>query len=126
MMSMGGYKKVAKIIVTIIVLWMVVNYWTDFELRSKAHECKKQLSDSGLYLAELCLLQWNPGGDSDYLGRVYDAKTGTLLVERMFQSPVPQVSWWKSEYVLFERGGRGSGLVNLPPSLFDRLTAKLP
>jgi hypothetical protein len=107
-------------------LWVAVNYWIGADLRSKAHDCRKAPSDGGRYIAELCLLRWNPAGNSDYPGRVYNAKGGELLAERTFSTPVPELSWWKEESVSFERGGDDSSWVILPPSLYDRLLAKFP
>ena len=108
------------------VLWIAVHYWIGADLRSKAHDCKKTPSHGGRYIAELCLLRWNPGNDSDYLGRVYDAKNNELLAEQTFRTPVPELQWWKEDNVSFSRGGDDSSWVILPPSLYDRLLAKLP
>jgi hypothetical protein len=108
------------------ILWTTVNYWNSAELRSKAHDCRKTSSEGGRYTAELCLLQWIPGDDSIYLGRVYNAKNSELLVERTFSTPVPELSWWKEKAVSFAKGGDDSSWVALPPSLYDRLLAKLP
>ncbi|MCX4144786.1 MULTISPECIES: hypothetical protein [Paraburkholderia] len=113
-------------IASVAVLWIAVNYWIGADLRSKAHDCRKTPSDGGRYIAELCLLRWNPGNDSDYVGRVYDAKNSELLAERTFSTPVPELSWWKEDNVSFSRGGDDSSWVILPPSLYDRLLAKLP
>ncbi len=110
----------------VAVLWVAVNYGIGVGLRSKARDCKKSLSNGGRYIAELCLLRWNPGDDSDYIGRVYDAKNGELLVKRTFSTPVPKLSWWKEESVSFSSGGDDSSWVVLPPSMYDRLRAKLP
>lgn len=116
----------AKCIAITAVLIFALQYWTNARVRSNASDCKKASSDSGHYTAELCLLQWNPGDDSEYLGRVYDSRNGELLVERTFSTPVPQLSWWKDENVSFSRGGDEASLVTLPPSLLDRLRARLP
>ncbi|MFM0338963.1 hypothetical protein [Paraburkholderia fungorum] len=110
----------------VAVLWVAVNYWIGVDLRSKAHDCKKASSDGGRYIAELCLLRWNPGNDSDYVGRVYDAKDGELLAKRTFSTPAPELSWWKDESVSFSSGGDDSSWVILPPSVYDRLLARLP
>ena len=119
-------KKSVRRIAIVVVLGSAVKYWMDVGLRSKAHECQKKASASGRYMAELCLLQWNPGDESEYRGRVYDARNGQLLVERTFRTPVPELAWGKDENVSFSRGGDDSSLVTLPPSLYDRLTAQLP
>ncbi|WP_434114827.1 hypothetical protein [Paraburkholderia caffeinilytica] len=116
----------ARRIASAAVLWIIVNYWISADLRSKARDCSKTSSDGGRYTAELCLLRWNPGGDSDYIGRVYNAKDGELLAERTFRTPVPELSWWKDENVSFSRGGDDSSLVTLPPTLYDRLLAQIP
>ena len=110
----------------VIILALAASYWAGARQRSKATGCDKVPSNSGRYVAELCLLQWNPSGNSDYLGRVYEAKTGKLLARREFSSPVPELSWWKDESLSFERGGDDSSRIKLPPSLYDRLLAELP
>jgi hypothetical protein len=116
----------ARRIVSLALLGVAVNYWTSVDLRSKAHDCRRTPSDGGHYIAELCLLRWNPGNDSDYVGRVYDAKNRELLAERTFSTPVPELLWWKEDNVSFSRGGDDSSWVILPPSLYDKLLAKLP
>ncbi|VVD26525.1 protein of unknown function [Paraburkholderia dioscoreae] len=65
------------------------------------------------------------GSDPAYLGRAYDAKTGELLVRRRFATPVPELEWWNDE-ISFSRGGDDTSYVKLPPTLYDRLTARLP
>jgi hypothetical protein len=102
-----------------------VLYAVHLSLRSEATECVREASTDGIYVAERCLLHWRPGGSSSYRGRVYDAKTHALLVERTFDTPVPQLSW-SADSVSFSRGGDESSSIPLPPTLFDRITARMP
>ena len=96
-----------------------------FGSRSTATECVRERSPDGAYMAERCLLEWRPGGNSDYRGRVYDGNTGELLVHRTFSTPVPDLSW-SEDSVSFSRGGDESSFVTLPPTFFDRIKAALP
>ncbi|WP_133650623.1 hypothetical protein [Paraburkholderia flava] len=105
---------------------IAINYALDVEGRSKADECERSRSPDGQYLAERCLVQWRGGNNPDYVGRVYDARSGTLLVERSFSTPVPELFWWKREAVSFSRGGDESSTVYLPPTAYDRFKALLP
>lgn len=121
--------KVAKVVIWFALaaaVGITINYALDVESRSKADECERSRSPDGQYLAERCLLQWRGPDDSDYVGRVYDARSGTLLVERSFSTPVPELSWWKNEAVSFSRGGDESSTVYLPPTAYDRFKALLP
>lgn len=121
--------KVAKAVIWFalaVAVGITINYALDIERRLKADECERSRSPGGQYLAERCLVQWRGPDDSDYVGRVYDARSGTLLVERSFNTPVPELFWWKSEAVSFSRGGDESSTVCLPPTAYDRFNALLP
>jgi hypothetical protein len=92
---------------------------------SEAQDCSRATSPDGQYIAELCLIWWGDSSYPEYLGRVYDSKTGELLVRRRFHTPVPELEWWKGN-VSFSRGGDDASYVRLPPTLYDRLVADLP
>ena len=93
-------------------------------------ECKHTTSPDGNYIAELCLLKWVPGSDSEYVGRIYDATNGNLLIQRSFSahSSDTQIAWYDDESMSFSIGGSGdnSGYITLPPSKWDRLLAARP
>ena len=90
-------------------------------------ECHKSTSPDGLYVGERCLLEWVPGGNSEFVGRLFDASTGRLLAQHTFSTPVPQIEWldYNGEYVSFSNGDGGddSVYISLPPSIWDRLLA---
>ncbi|KIP19773.1 hypothetical protein KY49_3279 [Burkholderia sp. MSHR3999] len=117
--------KAATWLVLVVAAVAALAYAWDVDRRSKADECVKSTSPDGRYVAERCLVQWRGPDDCDYVGRVYDAKSGQLLVERSFSTPVPELSWWKNT-VSFSRGGDEASSVYLPPSLYDRVKALLP
>ncbi|WP_242540197.1 hypothetical protein [Trinickia mobilis] len=50
-------------------------------------ECHKSTSPDGVYIGERCLLNWVPGGNSEYVGRLCDAKSGKLLAQHTFSNP---------------------------------------
>ncbi len=117
-------KVCAKCLVAVVVIALVVDYALDIRLRSGAHDCQRKKSDDGQYVAELCLLRDN-GHDADYVGRVYDAKDGRLLVERTFDAAETELSWFNGQ-VSFMRGGEDSNTVRLPASWIERLRARMP
>ncbi|MGF6964327.1 hypothetical protein OKW43_001332 [Paraburkholderia sp. WC7.3g] len=90
-----------------------------------ASECIKSTSKNGRYTAERCLLQWRGGNNPDYIGQVYDATSGKLLVRRTFSTTVPELIWLDDDGVSFSRGGDDASFVKLPPSLYDRMMARL-
>ncbi|MFP3564289.1 hypothetical protein [Paraburkholderia sp. SIMBA_030] len=105
-------------------------------------ECEKSSSPDGIYIAERCFLEVQSfrSGDAKYVGRLFDAKSGSLLAEHTFISPVPDLFWSPGFYsgepvphfiepsVNFSRGGEdGDGSdISLPPSRWDKLLAARP
>jgi hypothetical protein len=93
-------------------------------------ECKKSTSPNGLYTAERCLLEWVPGGNSEYVGRVFDAKSGKKLAQHAFSTPDPQIAWYSytAIYVSFSigDGGDDATYILLPPSKWERFLAARP
>ncbi|BCQ27022.1 hypothetical protein NK8_52110 (plasmid) [Caballeronia sp. NK8] len=95
------------------------------------------------YAAERCLLAWAPGGNSEYVGRVFDAKSGKKLAQRTFSTPVPDFLWSDGVCssdgpglpqqcigpgILFSSGDpiKGNARIPLPPPWYDRLPAVRP
>ncbi|HIH2622737.1 TPA: hypothetical protein ACYLIB_006710 [Burkholderia cenocepacia] len=101
-----------------------------FDRTPQGKECRKSTSPDGIYIADLCLLTWVPGGDSRYVGRVYRAQTGRLLAQHTFNTPTPEISWnsYSDAYVAFSKGDGGddSVYIPLPPAFIDRLLAARP
>lgn len=83
-------------------------------------------SPDGLYEMEICLIAGTASDASvDGLARLRSAKDGTVLAEAEFHNPsFTRVSWDTDEVIVGI--GSGSASINLPPSLLDRLRAKLP
>jgi hypothetical protein len=119
-----------------------VGYFGIFNHTPQGTNCKSSKSPDGLYIAERCLLAWDPGFSSDYVGRLFDAKTGKLLAQCSFSTPVPEILWSPGFYssgrsstmeyigpsVVFSRGDPDSGDsgISLPPSKWDQLLAARP
>lgn len=117
-----------------------VLYFSLFDTTPQGTECKRSSSPNGVYLAELCLLRWVPGGDSSYSARVFDAKSGKKLAQHTFDTTVPELSWspgvtyslgdgpllHDGPAVSFSRGGDKAASISLPPSKWDRLLAARP
>jgi hypothetical protein len=95
-------------------------------------------------MAERCLLDWVPGGSSEYVGRLFDAKSGKLLAQHIFSTTDPKLSWspggsysldsnspaihYDGPSVEFSKGDpdNGDSGISLPPSSWDRLLAARP
>jgi hypothetical protein len=107
-----------------------VLYFVLFDTTPRGDECERSTSPDDLYIAERCVLQWVPGGDSKYVGRIFDAKSGKKLAQHTFSTPVPQIAWfdYTDVYVSFSIGDDGSDspYISLPPSKWDRLLAARP
>jgi len=94
--------------------------------RHNSSECMYATSHNKMYRAEKCEISAD-GNITHFIGRVYSTKTGSLLAELEFDSP----SYTKPEFqyddsvVLFDSGGDNT-IIYLPPSLLDRIRAKLP
>ncbi|MBB5421905.1 hypothetical protein HDG40_000046 [Paraburkholderia sp. JPY158] len=120
-------------------------YFGLFDHTPHGRECRNSAPVDGIYRAELCLLRWAPGrsGSPEYVGRLFDAKSGRLLAQRTFSTPVPDLFWstglryslnpyspprYLGPSVEFSRGdaGKGDARISLPPSFWDKLAAARP
>ena len=117
-------RKTVLIIATIGLAGVGFNYMSGVWLRSHAHDCERKQSSDGVYIAELCLLMDN-GHDADYVARIYAARNGVLLAERTFDTTQADMEWFDGQ-VTFQHGGDADSWITLPPSMLDRLRAKLP
>lgn len=111
-------KKLAIAITALALLYFFITHRSD----SRAYDCVRSTSPNGLYVAEECTLDWDHGDNPKYVGRIYDAASGKLISRQTFHTPVPEIIWG-GDYLLFQRGGDGDGLVSLPPSLYERINA---
>jgi len=79
-----------------------------------------------MYRAEKCVTGAD-GNVTYFVGRIYSMKTGELLSEQELSS----TSYTYPEFLdddstaFFDSGGDNS-IIDLPPSLLDRIRAKLP
>jgi hypothetical protein len=116
-------------------------YFCFFNRTPHGTECQRLKSSDGLYAAERCLLHWVPGDSSEYVGRLFDAKNGKLLAQRIFSTTDPDLFWSPGLFyssdpnssdvrdvgpaVVFSIGDPddGDSSISLPPSSWDRLLA---
>ena len=116
-------------------------YFCLFDTTPHGKDCEKSISPNGVYVAELCMVHWHSRSDSDYVGRLFDAKSGKKLAQHTFSTSEPELSWSpdidyfpKDDDVLghlppsvsFSRGGDDDTGIWLPPSKWDRLLAARP
>jgi hypothetical protein len=110
-------------------LFAVVGVFYFFLIDHTPHgaECERSTSSNGLYIAERCLLVWIPGGNSEYVGRVFDATSGKKLAQHTFSTPVPEISWlsYEGAIVSFSIGDADDGDADivLPPSRCGQATS---
>jgi hypothetical protein len=119
------YPRQIAALILIGVLYLVL-----FNHTPQGTECKRSTSPDGDYIAERCVLNWNPGDSTEYVGRLFDAKNGRLLAELTLKTPVPELSWsdFEGKSVSFSIGDAddNDGSIPIPPSQWDRLLAARP
>jgi hypothetical protein len=103
-----------------------VLYFGLFDTTAHGTECHKSTSKNGLYKAERCLLRWVPGGDSEYVGRVFDMGSEKKLVQRTFSTPEPTILWFVDGTMAFSTGGDADAFITLPASAWDKVLAARP
>lgn len=117
-------------------------YFSLCDRTPRGTECEKSSSPDGIYIAERCFLEVQSfdNGDKKYVGRLFDARSGRLLAQHTFITPVPELFWSSGFYsgepnphyiepsVNFSRGGEdGDGsAISLPPSFWEKLMAARP
>ncbi|PCE27431.1 hypothetical protein BWP39_02725 [Paraburkholderia acidicola] len=98
-------------------------YWEGARLRAlvKPTDCDNAQSADGRYTARVCYL------GSRIVLRLYERQSQQLLAERTYGSSAddPVRLYWKPDELRYEDGA-DLGTIHLPPSLYDRLLAKLP
>ncbi|MDF3838719.1 hypothetical protein P3W85_38160 [Cupriavidus basilensis] len=110
-----------KLTILFFIVILIAPYGCDVANRLGAHECKRE-SDGNLYIGEMCYLST---GDS-MVFRLYDAKSGELLAERTYNHPEPKIIWSGGSVIYDTSPSDGIGYVDLPPTRWDRLRARLP
>jgi hypothetical protein len=124
---------------------LIAVYFVIFNRTPQGTQCERSVFSEGTYMAELCFIKFESyrSGNMEYVGRLFDSKTGTLLAERVLVTPTPKLSWssgvkfsldggltYQSSgpSVEFSRGDGGAENIGiaLPPSTWDRLLAMRP
>ncbi|MFD1554180.1 hypothetical protein ACFSHT_00875 [Paraburkholderia silviterrae] len=125
-MAAGKIKRVGVGILACFTLITLTSYVFDARRRARATECVNATSHNGLYRAQSCLTGTR-GNVGDYVGRLYEARTGNLVAETTFDSMDGGVpDFMDDDHAVLFDGGGDSGLIYIPPSLLDRLRAKIP
>ncbi|WP_310631366.1 hypothetical protein [Paraburkholderia sp.] len=128
-----------------VALLVIAAYFVLFNHNPQGTRCERSVFSEHTYTAELCFVKFGAyrSGNMEYVGRLFDSKTGTLLAERVFVTPTPELSWSSGvKYSLdgglsyqttgpsveFSRGDGGAGNtgIPLPPSMWDRIKAMRP
>lgn len=111
----------AVVILTIGACFMVDYIWLA-ELRRTPHACIEEISSNGKYVAKRCVLD----AGYEYL-RLYDNRTGDLVADRTYQCEASvALNVIMGDNMVFDSCAHDAGTIMLPPSLLDRLRAKLP
>ncbi|PUE58931.1 hypothetical protein B9Z44_04590 [Limnohabitans curvus] len=115
-------------------------YYKDAQARQSAYNCDKSVSteDGGAYIGDECALLRQPWSNKEgtagvrdgfsALVRIYSSKTGELLAEEFVANPEGALHWEKDNVWIHGSDTEGeSGLmIELPPSRWRQLKAKLP
>jgi hypothetical protein len=101
------------------------NYYQDASVRAKVTKFHRELSDDeankGEYMAEYAYLPLDR-----ILLRVYRTSDMELLAERTYlYLDAARLTWTKNS-LIYDTSIDNGGEINLPPTLYDRLMAKLP
>ena len=120
MKRMKGGKRKYWLAGTALLALVLVPYLWGVALRGTAHECER-IKEVSLYSGEICFLNSQYG----MRFRLYDAETEQLLAERTYNDLDPGIVWG-DDRVTYNLGASPSEYVELPPTWWDRLRAKLP
>ncbi len=105
-------------------MWTAIVYGSGAWERAGAHNCRRLPTPdaSARYEAEYCYLS-----EHKVLVRVYSARHKVLLAQRTFANTGPVRLHWDRGVLVFDPAAvGGKGRLVLPPSLRDRLLARLP
>lgn len=126
MMRMRKPRRLFVIILSFAIVVALIDYGCEARRRATAKECIDTISHNRLYRAQSCITNVS-GNLVSFVGRLYDVRDGRLIAETTFDSMDGGVPDFADDdhAVLFDGGG-DSGLTYIPPSLVDRLRAKIP
>lgn len=105
-------------------IWTAIVYGHGAWERAGAHNCRHlpALDARALYAAEYCYL-----GRDRLLLRVYGVGRDGVLARRTFTSVEPVRLSWDGQALVYDAAAPGAkGRLMLPPTLRDRLLARLP
>lgn len=105
-------------------IWTAIAYGHGVSERAGAHNCRRlpAVDAAARYSAEYCYL-----GRERVLLRIYGQERDRLLAHRTFTSTGPVQFSWDGQAVVFDPAAPGrKGRLALPPTLGDRLLARLP
>jgi hypothetical protein len=105
-------------------IWTAIVYGHGASERAGAHNCRRlpAVDAAARYAAEYCHL-----GRERVLLRIYGAERDRVLAHRTFTSSSPVRLSWDGQAVVYDPAAPGKkGRLALPPTLGDRLLARLP
>lgn len=112
-------------VAVIVAVGCAWSYWSDARERSAitAADCYSEQSPDNLYLARICYV-----GRTKRVLRVYDRDQQHLFAERTYRdtSGVLVHLYWQNGVLRYYAEDDYPHAINLPPSIYDRLLAKLP
>jgi hypothetical protein len=111
------------IVISTATVWTLVDYCWLAQLRRTAHACDSGTTEDGKYVATLCLLN----SRFNYL-RLYERDLGRLVADRTYRCDQrSDTKLIAGDTFAFDGCADGNeSIIRLPPSLVDRLRAKLP
>ncbi|TKC92683.1 hypothetical protein FAZ69_00205 [Trinickia terrae] len=110
---------------SIFVVCVAWNYYQDATDRAEVTKFHRELSDDaahkGEYTAEYAYLPQNR-----ILLRVYRTADMSLLAERTYAYPDAARLTWTADSLIYDTAMDTGGELSLPPTLFDKIMARLP
>jgi len=111
-------------LLVLVCLWTAIVYASGAWERAGAHNCRRVPSGDVLarYAAEYCYLS-----QDRILLRVYSTHSNAILARRTYSGAAPARLRWERDVLVYDPAApEGRGHVKLPPTLRDRLLARLP
>lgn len=124
-MKLRNRGRLGVLILSCMIFVVLIDYGCEARRRAMASECIDATSHNGLYRAQSCITSVS-GNVAFFVGRLYETRTGKLVAEATFDSMDGGAPDFMPDdrAVLFE-GGADSALIDIPPSLLDRLRTKI-